>query len=455
MSFRLTRHSSASSDSAARAGVRWTLGHALPRRLLYRAAREGDLHGRFFVATNQPDLTVIDPLMDDLRREGVFYRGKYAFVTARHAAVREVLSSPDFSSGFIPSDGGGRLARLQGWGMDGAPLGPLTPPSLLVTEPPDHTRYRKLVSRVFTVRAVEELRGRTTEIAERLLDRIDARTPTDLVATYCSMLPVTVIAEILGVPEKDRDKVLAFGAAAAPSLDLGLGWREFRGVEKALAEFETWLASHLAALRRNPGDDLLSRLVAIQEDGVGLTDAELKSTAGLVLAAGFETTVNLLGNAVALLDAHPAQRALLRERPELWPNAVDEVLRYDPPVLLTGRMVTVDTEVLGVALPRGAVVATLLAGANRDPEVFTDAKSFDVTRENAAAHVSFSAGRHYCLGAALARMEGEVGLRTLYDRFPGLRVEPGARRRTTRILRGYDVLPVTLTSRAGTGSGIS
>ena len=428
----------------ARAAVRWSLGHALPRTLLRRAARQGDLHGRMFVATQSDGLATLEPVLDELRTHGPFYQGKYAAVSVDNAAVRALLSNPDVASGFVPADGGSRLSRLQAWAMEDAPLGPLTPPSLLVTEPPDHTRYRKLVSRVFSVRAVEQLRGRTQQIATELLDRIDPSSPVDLVASYCSLLPVTVIAEILGVPERDREKVLRFGAAAAPSLDLGLSWREFRHVESALREFDHWLERHLDGLRRHPGEDLLSQLVAAQEDGVSLTDTELKSTAGLVLAAGFETTVNLLGNGIALLAQHPEQRRLLAERDDLWPNAVDEVLRVDPPVLLTGRMTTADTEVVGVPMKRGSVMVGLLAGANRDPRVFPQPEKFDVARENARDHVSFSAGRHYCLGAALARMEGEVGLRTLFERYPEPRLEQGAVRRNTRILRGYQQLPVTL-----------
>jgi cytochrome P450 len=433
----------------ARAAVRWALGHALPRTLLHRAAKQGDLHGRMFVATQSDDLAALEPVLDELRAHGAFYRGKYAAVSADNAAVRALLSDPAVASGLVPANGGGRLSRLQAWSMQDAPLGPLTPPSLLVTEPPDHTRYRKLVSRVFSVRAVERLRDRTQEIATGLLDQIDPSRTTDLVARYCSLLPVTVIAEILGVPEDERERVLRFGAAAAPSLDLGLFWRDFRRVESALREFDRWLGDHLDNLRRRPGEDLLSQLLTAQDDGVGLTDTELRSTAGLVLAAGFETTVNLLGNGIALLAGHPEQRALLAEREDLWPNAVDEVLRIDPPVLLTGRMTTADTDVAGVPMRRGSVLVGLLAGANRDPQVFSQPERFDVARENARDHVSFSAGRHYCLGAALARMEGEVGLRTLFQGYPSLRVEPGAVRRSTRILRGYRELPVTL----GPGGG--
>ena len=428
----------------ARAATRWSMGHALPGTLLRRAAAQGDVHGRMFLATQQGEMSLLQPVLDELRTHGPFYRGKYAMVSVDNAAVRALLSHPDVGSAFAAGGENSRAARVQTWALADAPIGPLTPPSLLVTEPPDHTRYRKLVSRVFSVRAVERLRGRTQQIADDLLDRIEPTSPTDIVAVYCSLLPVTVIAEILGVPESEREKVLRFGAAAAPSLDLGLSWREFRRVETALRDFDHWLEQHLAALRRNPGDNLLSQLVAAQEDGVGLTDAEVKSTAGLVLAAGFETTVNLLGNGIALLAADPEQRRLLTERGELWPNAVDEVLRLDPPVLLTGRAAMADIEVAGVPVPRGTVMVAMLAGANRDPKVFADPERFDVARENAREHVSFSAGRHYCLGAALARMEGEVGLRTLFERYPDLRVEPGGVRRSTRILRGYERLPVTL-----------
>ena len=432
-----------------RAAVRWGLGHALPQTVILRAGRQGDLHGRLFAASSSDDLPALLAAFDRLREAGPLYRGRYAYATVSHAVAKEVLTSNDFRAGVDVGGAPGPIGRLHGWGAADAPLGPLTPPSLLVTEPPDHTRYRKLVSRVFTVRAVAELRSRTEQVADQLIDDLlveaaGGRT-VDLVERYCALLPVTVIAEILGVPLEERPHVLAFGSAAAPSLDLGLRWRQFRSVEAALLEFDAWLDNHIAEVRRNPGDNLLSRIVTARgEDGRGLNAAELKSTAGLVLAAGFETTVNLLGNGIALLDEHPEQLARLREDPGLWGNAVDEVLRLDPPVLLTGRTCTRDTTVAGVPVPRGAVVTPTLAGANRDPDVFHDPHRFDVTRENAAEHVSFSAGRHYCLGAALARMEGEVGLRRLFERCPDLTLAPGARRRPTRILRGFENLPARL-----------
>ena len=430
--------------------VRWGLGHALPKRVIAGAARGGDLHAQLIVATSTSSDAPL-ALFDQIRAAGPLQRSRFAFVTARLPVVREVLSNADVRAGVEIGNGAGPLGRLGRWAAETTPIGPLTPPSLLVTEPPDHTRMRKLVTRVFTVKAVQGLRGRTEQIADELLDGLAARggqpgaRPVDLVEAYCALLPVTVIAEVLGVPEADRGKVLEFGTGAAPSLDLGLSWRQFRDVESALSHFDAWLTDHIELKRREPGDDLLSKLVAARDDnGVALTDAELKATAGLVLAAGFETTVNLLGNGIALLHDHPDQLALLRREPERWPTAVEEVLRLDPPVLLTGRTVVRDTEIAGVRVPRGAVVTALLAGANRDPDVFTDPDTFDVSRDNAAEHVSFSGGRHFCLGAALARMEGEVGLRRLFDRYPDLRLEPGAQRRETRILRGFATLPATL-----------
>jgi cytochrome P450 len=421
--------------------VRWGLGHALPRAVLLRQARRGDLQGRLVDdAAAGRDLS---GLFDEIRAAGPVARTRFGWITTQHAAVREVLSSDDFRTGVLGSDGSA-LGRLLEWSA-GEHLHPVRPPSLLAVNPPEHTRYRKLVTGVFTARAVEQLRGRVQAIADEVLGAIDPGAPVDLVESYCGLLPVTVISEILGVPATEVGKVLSLGAAAAPSLDLGLDWRTFRDVETALAEFDTWLGEHLDHLRRHPGDDLFSRLVAARDDGVGLTEAELKSTAGLVLAAGFETTVNLLGSGIALLSAHPDQLATLRERPELWGNAVEEVLRHDPPVLLTGRVAVRATEVAGVPVPRGAVVTTVLAGANHDPRVFTDPETFDVTRARARDHVAFGAGRHHCLGAALARMEGEIGLRTIFDRFPGVTLRPGSRRRETRILRGYEYLPATLT----------
>jgi cytochrome P450 len=424
--------------------VRWAVNHGLPGIVLRRSAKRGELQGRLIQQAKGGDTQGVLDLFDEVRSYGTLYQGPFSTITVDHATVKEVLGSNDFRSG-MPSAASGLLSKAAEWAQVDL-VSPVAPPSLLVTEPPDHTRYRKLVTRIFSVKAVAGLRERTEQVAAELLEDLakSASGPVDLVERYCAQLPVTVICEILGVPLSERERVLEFGAAAAPSLDLGLTWSQFRTVESALERFDTWLGEHVETIRRNPGEDLLSKLVAVRDEGQGLTDLELKSTAGLVLAAGFETTVNLLSNGISLLRQNPEQLALLKEMPELWPNAVDEVLRHDPPVLLTGRFCSQETVVGGRTLKPGSLVTTVLAGANRDPQVFPDPDRFDVTRENADQHVSFSSGRHYCLGASLARMEGEVGLRALFDRFPDLRLLDGAYRRPTRILRGWEALPVAL-----------
>lgn len=427
---------------ASKPAVRWVVGHAIPRTALQVAARRGDLQGRLVAeAESQAEIT---DLLHQLRSTGPLVSTRLGHLTVSHAQCKHVLSSPDFRSG-LPVPGGGPLGRLLEWSRTET-VHPVQAPSLLMTEPPDHTRYRRLVTGVFTHRAVEALRGQIQTIADDLLDELErsADTPVDIVERYCALMPVTVISQILGVPAEDQPRVLAYGTAAAPSLDLGLPWRRFREVERALADFDDWLGMHLARLRRDPGDNLLSHLVVAADGEDGLSEIELKATAGLVLAAGFETTVNLLGNGIDLLTSAPDQMGLLREDPDLWPGAVDEVLRVDPPVLLTGRVAVRDTDIDGQQVRAGDMVTTVLAGANRDPEVFTDPDTFDITRPNARDHLAFGYGRHHCLGASLARIEGEIGLRSVLERYPELTVLPGAQRRPTRILRGYARLPVRL-----------
>ena len=426
-----------------RAGVRWGLQHGLVRGLLARAARDGDPQSRLIV-----DPAVRDdpyPVQEEVRARGPLVRGRLTWVTASHAVAKEVLRSPDFAAGNGERALPPLARRLLGWAHDPRALGPLDPPSMLVVEPPDHTRSRRLVAKVFTARAVEQLRPQVQAVADELLDDL-ARTPpgqpVDLVERYATQLPVRVICRILGVPADQEARVLALGNGVAPSLDLGLGWPAYREVQRSLHAFNTWLDDHLRRLRAHPGPDLLSQLVHLEDEGSRLDDVELRATAGLLLAAGFETTVNLLGNGTQLLLADPGQLAVLRAAPDRWPDAVEEVLRFESPVQVTGRGAVRPTTVAGVPVAAGAHVTLLLAAANRDPEVFTEPQRFDVTRENAREHLAFSGGRHFCLGAALARVEGEVGLRSLFERLPGLTAAPGATRRPTRVLRGWEHLPV-------------
>jgi cytochrome P450 len=227
-------------------------------------------------------------------------------------------------------------------------------------------------------------------------------------------------------------------------IDFGIRYRDFRRGELAVDALHAWMLQHFETLRRDPGDDILSALVAAHDEPDGLSEDELSSMAMLLLEAGFETTVNLIGNGVALLTRHPDQLEVLRCAPARWSSAVDEVLRFDSPVQRTARLAHHPVEVDGEHVEAGELIIALLGGANRDPAVFTDPQRFDVTRADAGKHLAFSAGIHYCIGAALAKMEGEVGLRALFDRFPDLALTTAPRRRPSPVLRGYDSMPATL-----------
>ena len=425
---------------------RWGVRHGLIRWSSARGARAGEVTAALMV----DPAYALDPFphYETLRAKGPLYDNGFAITTVSHAVTTAVLRSPDFGviggySGNVPR----WLLLAQAIGGRG-PLGPVEPPSMLAVDQPDHTRYRKLVSRAFTARAVAALRSRTEEIADELLTGLERRRDVDLMTEYASLLPATVIAEMLGAPVAMSRQFLAWGAEAARSLDAGLSLSEFRRSERGLRALQRWMEGHFAHLRAHPGDDILSTLVHAQSAEGKLTQDELTATAMLLLAAGFETTVNLIGNGTALLIAHPEQHDRLRAEPALWPNAVDEVLRFDSPVQRTGRVAQRDTVLAGVRVPVGKPVMTLLGGANRDPEVFDEPGRFDVGRPNAGEHLAFSSGIHYCLGAGLARMEGTVGLQALFGRFPDIALAGTPHRRATRVLRGYESVPVRLSAPA-------
>ncbi|WP_460605541.1 cytochrome P450 [Jatrophihabitans fulvus] len=420
--------------------ARWVILHGLGRAATRRWAEQGDLQARMIA---DPSVRA-EPhgVYEQIRAQGRLNLTRIGYVTATHAVANQVLRSDDFRTTSVSSSVLPQLQWIERHTRNGA-LHPLERPSLLSTEPPDHTRYRKLVSSVFTARAVAAMRDDVQTVADRLLDDIAADGGTvDIVERYCAQLPVAIISDILGVRERDRAKVLEFGDHVAPSLDFALPYRTFRTVERGLAGFDRWLGEHMETLRRDPGDDLLSKLITARIDGEALSATELRATAGLVLAAGFETTVNLLGSGTKLLLDHPEQLAVLRDDPSLWANAVDEALRYESPVQLTGRVADRDVEIDGQHVGRDSFVAMILAAANRDPEVFERPDEFDVRRPNANKHLAFSGGRHFCLGAALARLEGEVGLRSLFERFPDIAAAGSGTRRRTRVLRGWASLPV-------------
>lgn len=431
--------------------VRWLAAHGVIRFGAKRAAAAGDRQAMLVAdPATRADPT---PVYEELRATAPLVKTRISNITVHHRVAFDLLRSDDFRVTQLGATLPGPLRWIEEHTRSGA-LHPILPPSLLSVEPPDHTRYRKLVSSVFTARAVKKMRDQVQETADALLDELSDGSPVvDIVDRYCARLPVAVIGRILGVPEEDNQRVLEFGEMAAPSLDIGLSWSQFKQVERGLIGFDAWLSQHIAELRRNPGDDLMSQLIAAKDEGIGLNDEELRATAGLVLAAGFETTVNLLGSGIRLLLDHPDQLAVLQQDPSHWPTAIDEMLRMESPVQLTARMAKHDVEVEGVTVHEGKLVVLVLAGANRDPLVFEDPNRFDVTRANAGKHLSFSGGRHYCLGAALAKAESEVGLKTLFDRFPHLRSAGEGTRRNTRVLHGWATLPVDLGEPATTTAG--
>lgn len=437
-----------------RRGIRWVVRHGLVRRTVQRQMRAGDLGSRLMIdpAIREDPF----PYYDELRAQGRLVRTGLALISAHYDVCLEVLRSPNF--------GQVRLGRLPGilrlgLKLGGNPvLGPIEPPSMLAVDPPDHTRYRKLVTRAFSARVIAAMRPRVEQIAEELLDELTRSTsgePTvDLVARYASLLPATVIAEMLGAPVAMRRQFLDWGAGAALSLDIGLSYRDFRRSERDITALHRWMLGHFATIRRAPRDDILSTLVTAHDQGDQLTLDELSSIAMLLLAAGFETTVNLLGNGAVLLMRHPDQLDVLRAQPQRWAGAVEEVLRYESPVQRTGRLALRDTEVAGHRLTAGSFIVVLLGGANRDPAVFPDPHRFDVARPEADQNLAFSSGIHYCIGAALARLEGEVGLRALFRRFPDLALTGTPLRRPTRVLHGYDAIPVRLSSRTQTVTSV-
>ena len=423
----------------------WFALHGVIRGLASFGAKRGEMQGRLIA-----DPTVrADPggFADELRAKGRLVRGRAAWLTADHALAHQLLRSDDFAVTSLGSTLPGPLRWLEAKTVVKGRMHPLLPPSLLSVEPPEHTRYRKTVSAVFTTRAVAALRVRVQEAAAALINDMGDGSVgpiVDVVDRYCSQLPVTVIGDIIGVPDDERGRIFEFGELAAPSLDIGLPWQQYLRAERGIDGFSDWLATHISRLRNNPGEDLMSQLIDASEDGTHLNDEELRATAGLVLAAGFETTVNLLGSGIRILLDHPGQLAMLLEQPDLWPGAVEEILRLESPVQMSARVARVDTEAAGREVKAGELVILYLAGANRDPEVFGDPHRFDITRDNAGRHLSFSGGRHFCLGAALARAEGEVGLRTFFERYPDAQLAGDGRRRDTRVLRGWSTLPIRL-----------
>ncbi len=320
---------------------------------------------------------------------------------------------------------------------------------MLLLNPPDHTRLRGLVHKAFSPRMVEQLRETIQTVADQLLDKVQfldneqATGKMELIADFAYPLPVTVIAEMLGVPVRDRDTFHHWSDALGRSLDLTDDPTVYQRASLAASEFTAYLRQLTAERRAHPQNDLISALVAVEEAGDVLTEEELYATCALLLIAGHETTINLIGNGTLALLRHPAQLKLLRDDPALTKNAVEELLRYDSPVQMTSRNVLVEMEYKGHHFRKGQEISLLLAAANHDPAVFANPSQLDITRKP-NPHMSLGGGIHYCLGAPLARLEGQIAFETLLRRLPNLALAGTTPvYRDNFVLRGLESLPVT------------
>ena len=313
---------------------------------------------------------------------------------------------------------------------------------MLFKNAPDHTRLRGLVTKAFTARVIEGLRPRIGEIVSALLRRVRDAGRMDLIADLAYPLPAMVIAEMLGVPPEDRDEFRLWSRALAPTIDPMILPEQMEQAAVSIDRFTEYFTALIARRRREPREDLLSAMIAAEEQGDRLSEAELISNAMLLLNAGHETTTNLIGNGVLALLRNPGELGRLRRDPSLLPAAIEELLRYDSPVQMTARRARVDREIGGSKVQAGQQVIVIIGSANRDAARFPDPDVLDIARRD-NEHLSFGGGSHYCLGANLARLEGQVAIGALIAELPGLRLATEAPEwRETLTLRGLKTLPV-------------
>src|SRR6516225_3039621 len=361
------------------------------------------------------------------------------YIASRHSDVTEILRDKRFGKDFI-----GRMTRRSGPKILEEPVYRSMSHWMLQLDPPDHGRLRGLVVRAFTARRIEDMRPRIQQIVDEIIDYVEPRGRMDLIADFAFRLPVTVISDMLGIPQEDRHVFFTSSRAAGRLLDLApLSKAEIKEQNADNLAMAAYFQRLFEQRRRNPGDDLTTQLVQAEEDGNKLTNEELTANIILLFGAGHETTVNLIGNGLLALHRNPDQLQLLRDDPSLAPNAVEELLRYDSSVQVTGRTTLEDAEEIGgIPLAKGQSVVCLLGSANRDPAVYADPDKLDIRRTDIRP-LSFGGGIHYCVGAQLARLEGEIAINTLLRRLPSLRIDDTEHPdwRQTFVLRGLNKLP--------------
>ncbi|PAZ14978.1 cytochrome [Streptomyces sp. SA15] len=393
-----------------------------------------------FPFPDPPSVRELPPELAEIRDgesvvEVKFPDGITGWMVTKHADVRKVLVDSRFSSKVMASAAAA---------MSETETGKLMNESLVGMDPPEHTRLRKLVTRAFTARNVEQLRPRIAELVAELLDEMETLPrPVDLVKTFSVPLPVRVICELLGVPAEDQDTFHAWSNSL-----LG-DWSQVVEKEAATVSLVRYFGELIAAKREKPADDLITALIKVSEEDPTLTEREITALSIGILSAGHETTANQLSMFLVHLLHHRDQLEELRANPDALPRAIDELLRFVPLTTTGGiipRLTTADVELSnGKVLPAGTVVLPAVATANRDPEVFDDGERLNLAREH-NAHLSFGAGIHYCLGAQLARIELHEAFKAILERMPSVRLavpESELRLKSASIIRGLESLPVT------------
>jgi cytochrome P450 len=373
----------------------------------------------------------VDPyaIYAQLRAAGTVLPGRYGgLATPSHRICNSVLRDRRF--GARPPAGFPRSPQDE---LEG---------SFLTMNPPDHTRLRRLVLPAFSPKAVAGYQVRITQTVNDLLDRAARADNFELVSSFAAALPIAVITDLLGIPDGNSAEFAEHGAMLGSAIDGISSMRQAAALARGQARILSLFESLFERRRREPGDDLISHLVAAEGDQI--QPSEMPAVCMLLLIAGFETTVNLIGNGVLALLAHPAQWHELCADPDgLAPAVVEETLRFDPPVQRTSRYALEDLELDGTPVRKGQEVTILLGAANRDPEVYSDPDVFNVHRKSTTDHLAFSSGIHYCVGAPLARLEATLAFSILAERMPGLRLTGPVQRRNSTLIRGPLRVPVS------------
>jgi cytochrome P450 len=357
--------------------------------------------------------------------------GQYAWIITRYEDALAALKDQRFIKDFTKLDD------------SDTGHGSIFSQNMLFADMPDHKRLRGLVSNAFTPKMIAGMRDQIQEITNGLLDEMDGKDNIDLIDAFAFPLPIIVICEMLGIPTEDRDKFRIW----SNSMIEGSNGEYAADIEQNMYEFVQYLGKRFAIVREDPGDDLISKLIISEEQGDQLTEQELYGVVSLLIIAGHETTVNLIGNSIMALLEHPEQLGLLKSQPELIHTAVEEVLRYNDPVeFSTSRWAGEDLEFKGESMHKGDLVIAVLNSANHDPNQFTDPDVFDITRQK-SKHLAFGKGIHACLGAPLARLEGEIAISSFINRYPNCKLNADVNDLTWRsgmIVRGVKELPITL-----------